>query len=158
MNFGLKWSALYGENCFLFYFGVTVPYMLVNLLPILLYSLYALVMNNRNVDKNKDMDIKNRVLVNKLRFVFGLCFLYLLINSLSVHKEHRFILPILPFLLVLCLYPFTIHPSFMTRLFWAGFALNLLFYASFAVLGKNGGSHALSYLRTRIPPSPYSLS
>lgn len=86
---------------------------------------------------------------------------YLLISSLSTHKEHRFITPIIPFLLLVSTYCLQTNQKLqlfsiigskkIIKLAIVLIAItNMTLFASFSAYGKSSGVAAWKYIGERI--------
>lgn len=117
--------------------------MLGPTLVFLLCSVYKLVKDNLIAKTERN---KSKSKINKnLWIILTISFFYLLISSLSVHKEHRFILPIVPLLLVLSCGPLVKKNKSknlngkMKIILFAVLFYNLVVFGLFSFYGKNHG-------------------
>ena len=101
-NNTLNGSSLYGTHPFYWYFINGLPTIIGTMTPSIFYSLQFIVSNEWN---EYGLKLKKRInpfgLISKILPLFC-CLWTVMIFSFNPHKEYRFILPILPILLIYC--------------------------------------------------------
>eukprot|EP00831_Metopus_contortus_P019573 TRINITY_DN18507_c0_g1_i2.p1 TRINITY_DN18507_c0_g1~~TRINITY_DN18507_c0_g1_i2.p1 ORF type:complete len:302 (-),score=17.72 TRINITY_DN18507_c0_g1_i2:4-909(-) len=86
LNFFSGISKFYGVHSTLWYITSGIPYLLLTYLPFTAYGLYRLMSREQNVE------------------ICYISVVYLTLMSLLAHKEDRFLMPILPYLLMMAGY------------------------------------------------------